>query len=78
VPDVAKILFSLFTAILPGKKCYFVSVMPKKDDLLWLKKKIEEQRVRVVLDKTYSLEDAAKAHSYMEKGHARGKVVLTL
>lgn len=78
VPDVAKILFSLFTAILPGKKCCFVSVMPKKDDLLWLKKKIEEQRVRVVLDKTYSLEDAAKAHAYMEKGHARGKVVLTL
>jgi NADPH:quinone reductase-like Zn-dependent oxidoreductase len=78
VPDAAKILFSLLTAFLPGKRCRFVSVMPKKHDLLWLKQKIEEQRLRVVLDRTYPLEKAGEAHAYMEKGHARGKVVLTL
>ena len=78
VPDAWNILFSLLSIFLPGKKCCFVSVMPKKDNLLWLKKKIEEQRIRVVLDKTYPLEKAQEAHAYMEKGHARGKVVLTL
>jgi NADPH:quinone reductase-like Zn-dependent oxidoreductase len=78
VPDVKKIFFSLLTAFLPGKKCRFVSVMPKRDDLLWLKQKIEEERIRVVLDRTYPLESAKEAHEYMEKGHARGKVVLTI
>jgi NADPH:quinone reductase-like Zn-dependent oxidoreductase len=76
VPTIKKILLNLFTVILPGKKCRFVSAMPNKDDLLWLKEKIEEERLRVVLDRTYALEQAREAHEYMEEGHARGKVVL--
>ena len=78
VPNAKKILFSLLTAFLPGKKCRFVSVLPKKDDLLWLKQKIEEEKIRVVLDRTYPLESAKEAHEYMEKGHAQGKVVLSV
>jgi NADPH:quinone reductase-like Zn-dependent oxidoreductase len=78
VPDFKKIMLSLISSVLPGKKCRFVSALPNKDDLLWLKEKIEEERIRVVLDRTYALEQAGKAHEYMEKGHARGKVVLTV
>lgn len=78
VPNFKKIMLSLITAVLPGKKCRFVSALPNKDDLLWLKEKIEEERIRVVLDRTYELEQAKEAHEYMEKGHARGKVVLAV
>jgi NADPH:quinone reductase-like Zn-dependent oxidoreductase len=78
VPDGKKILLHLLTALLPGKKCRFVSAIPKRDDLLWLLEKIEEEKIRVVLDRTYPLEQAQEAHEYMEKGHAQGKVVLTL
>lgn len=78
VPNATKILLSLLSFLLPGRKCRFVSAMPQKEDLLWLKKKIVEERIRVVLDRTYPLEQAAEAHVYMEKGHARGKVVLTI
>ena len=78
VPDVKKIVRSLFSALLPGRKCRFASAMPNKGDLLWLQEKIEEERLRVVLDRTYPLEQAIAAHEYMEKGHARGKVVLTV
>jgi NADPH:quinone reductase-like Zn-dependent oxidoreductase len=78
VPNAKKILFSLITALLPGKKCRFVSAMPDKDDLKWLQERIEEERIRVVVDRTYPLEQAKEAHVYMEKGHAQGKVVLTL
>jgi len=78
VPNAQTIIHSLFSALLPGKKCRFTSAMPKKDDLCWLKEKIEEGRIRVVLDRTYMLEQAKEAHEYMEKGHAQGKVVLSL
>ena len=78
VPNAKNILLSLLTAFLPGKKCRFVSALPNKDDLLWLQEKIEEEKIRVVLDRTYPLVQAQEAHKYMEKGHAQGKVVLTL
>ena len=52
--------------------------MPNKDDLIWLKERIEEEKIRVVLDRTYPLKQANDAHAFMEKGHAQGKVVLTL
>ena len=78
VPNAKKILFNLLTAFLPGKKCRFVSAMPKKKDLLWLKQKIEEKRIRIVLDRTYPLENAKEAHEYLERGHAQGKVVLSV
>ncbi len=34
--------------------------------------------LRAVVDKVYPLEEAAAAHRYLETGHARGKVVLTV
>jgi NADPH:quinone reductase-like Zn-dependent oxidoreductase len=78
VPNAKKILLSLLTAFMPGKKCRFVSAMPNKDDLIWLKERIKEEKIRVVLDRTYPLKQANEAHAFMEKGHAQGKVVLTL
>ena len=78
VPSAKKILLSLLMAMLPGRKCKFVSAMPNRDDLLWLKEKTEENKLRVVMDRTYPLQQATEAHIYMEEGHARGKVVLTL
>ncbi len=76
VPNGKIILLSLLTSVLPGKKCKFISAKPSLQDLSWLKEKIEEEAVKVVIDKTYPLEKAKEAHEYMEKGHARGKVVL--
>jgi NADPH:quinone reductase-like Zn-dependent oxidoreductase len=78
VPAFQKIALTLITALLPGKKCKFVSMRPKARDLAWLKERIEEQKIRVVIDRTYPLEQAKDAHYYLEKGHARGKVVLTV
>ena len=78
VPTLKKILLSLVTAVLPGKKCRFVSAMPEKADLLWLGENLGHERIRVILDRTYPLAQAGAAHVFMEKGHARGKVVLTV
>ena len=49
-----------------------------KDDLVVLKELVEAGKVVPVIDRAYPLSDAAKAIRYLEAGHARGKVVITL
>jgi NADPH:quinone reductase-like Zn-dependent oxidoreductase len=47
-------------------------------DLLTLKGLIEAGKVTPVIDRTYPLSEAAEAIRYLEAGHARGKVVVTV
>jgi NADPH:quinone reductase-like Zn-dependent oxidoreductase len=35
-------------------------------------------KVRPVVDRTFKLDQAAEAMRYLEKGHARGKVIVAL
>jgi NADPH:quinone reductase-like Zn-dependent oxidoreductase len=49
-----------------------------KDDLQFLKELIETAKVKPVIDRTYSLSQTPKAIRYLEEGHARGKVVITV
>lgn len=50
----------------------------RRDDLVVLKELIEAGKVTPVLDRTYPLNEAAEAIRYLESGHARGKVVVTV
>lgn len=50
----------------------------RQQDLLTLKELIEAGKLTPVIDKTYPLSDAAHAIRYLEQGHARGKIVLTV
>ncbi len=47
-------------------------------DLTYLKELIEEGRVKPVIDKVFSFEDAPKAFDYMDKEHIRGKVAIAI
>jgi NADPH:quinone reductase-like Zn-dependent oxidoreductase len=49
-----------------------------KEDLGILAGLMESGKVTPVIDRTYKLSDAAEALRYLEKGHARGKVVVTM
>jgi NADPH:quinone reductase-like Zn-dependent oxidoreductase len=49
-----------------------------KQDLVVLKELIEDGKVTPVIDRTYRLSEAPEAIRYLEAGHARGKVVVTL
>jgi NADPH:quinone reductase-like Zn-dependent oxidoreductase len=47
-------------------------------DLLVLAELITSGKVTPVIDKTYPLSQAPDAIRYMQEGHARGKVVITI
>jgi len=49
-----------------------------QDDLSVLAGLMQSGKVTPVIDRTYRLSEAAEAIAYLEKGHARGKVVLTV
>jgi NADPH:quinone reductase-like Zn-dependent oxidoreductase len=48
------------------------------DDLIVLKELIEAGKVTPVIDRTYPLGEVPKAIHYLEEGHARGKVAITV
>jgi NADPH:quinone reductase-like Zn-dependent oxidoreductase len=58
----------------------FVTLMAKlrKEDLTVLRDLIETGKVTPVIDRCYSLSDASEAIRYLEQGHARGKVVISI
>jgi NADPH:quinone reductase-like Zn-dependent oxidoreductase len=48
------------------------------EDLLVLKELIESGKLTPVIDRTYPLAEVPEAMRYLEEGHARGKVVITV
>jgi NADPH:quinone reductase-like Zn-dependent oxidoreductase len=49
-----------------------------KDDLEILSGLIEAGKITPVIDRTYPLSDVPAAIRYLETGHARGKIVITV
>jgi len=49
-----------------------------KDDLVVLKELMEAKKVTPIIDRRYTLSEVPEAIRYLEEGHARGKVVITV
>ena len=61
-----------------GKKMGNVLAKPNTEDLALIAELLAAGKVVPVIDRSYPLGEVAEAIRYLEKGHARGKVVITV
>jgi NADPH:quinone reductase-like Zn-dependent oxidoreductase len=61
-----------------GKKMGGVSAKRSQKDLVIIKELLEAGKIVPVIDRCYTLSEAAEALRYLGEGHARGKVVITV
>jgi NADPH:quinone reductase-like Zn-dependent oxidoreductase len=65
--------------LLGGKKIgRMETAKPDKKDLAFIKELLEAGKVVPVIDRLYPLPEVPEAIRYLEEGHARGKVVITV
>jgi NADPH:quinone reductase-like Zn-dependent oxidoreductase len=76
IPRVLKLVaLSPFVSQLPTPN---LSMPDKKNQMVALKRLLEAGKFTPVIDRTYPLSEVPEAIRYLEEGHARGKVVITL
>jgi NADPH:quinone reductase-like Zn-dependent oxidoreductase len=72
------LLLGPWLSIIGDNKLGVLETKPNRDDLEFVKGLLEAGKVVPVIDRCYPLSKVPEAIRYLEEGHARGKVVITV
>jgi len=79
MPLMFRVMFSgLWISMTGRKKFKILMAKINSEDLVILKELFEAGKLATVIDRRYLLSETAEAIRYLEEGHARGKVIITL
>jgi NADPH:quinone reductase-like Zn-dependent oxidoreductase len=78
IGPIAHMIKSLAMSALGSQKLVGLLAKANKEDLIILRELIQSGQVKPVIDRRYTLRELPEAIRYLEEGHARGKVVITV
>jgi NADPH:quinone reductase-like Zn-dependent oxidoreductase len=73
-----RIIQLMFISRSGSKNMGIVAANINQKDLLIIKEYLEAGKIKPFIDKRYSLNEVADALWYLKRGHARGKVVISV
>lgn len=76
LPSISILMNQYVLGYLTGKKARTIWVKPNSTDIAWMIANIEAGKIKVIIDKVFSLDETQKALAYSESGRAKGKIVL--
>ncbi len=76
--EMPEMLHGFWTSITSTRKVLTGVISHSAEDIDFLKKLVEMDSFKPVLDRTYALEKITEAHAYVERGHKKGNVGIVM